>query len=470
MTDNDRLFSPDTQAIAHQLYKQVVDLPLICPHGHVDPRLFVEPAYDWGTPVDLLIIPDHYIFRLLYSQGIPLERLGIPRQDNQPVETDHRVIWQTFAEHFYLFRGTPTGYWLTRELREVFGITEKLTGDTAQEIYDAISDKLGQADYMPRNLYERFNIALLATTDKATDTLDHHRAIRDSTWAGRIIPTFRPDDVVQVERPGWRDRIDTLSDLTGVNIVNYTSYMQAIETRRTHFQQIGAVATDHDVFQPEIRRLDVTDAERDRLFQALLKGETIAEAEHVTAHILWEMARMSTEDGLVMQLHVGSYRDHNQPLYATFGRDKGADIPVRRDFTRQLQPLLNDFGNDPRLRLIVFTLDESTYSRELAPLAGHYPALRLGPPWWFHDSPNGMRRYFDRVMETAGIYNTAGFNDDTRAFPSIPARHDVWRRMSADWLAGLLVRGIIDDEDAADMIYALAYDLTKRAYRLDETP
>jgi glucuronate isomerase len=171
-----------------------------------------------------------------------------------------------------------------------------------------------------------------------------------------------------------------------------------------------------------------------------------------------------------MQLHVGSLRNHNERVYARFGLDTGADIPVRTDWTRGLRALLNDFGSDPRFGLITFTLDEGTYSRELAPLAGHYPAMLLGAPWWFYDSPLGMSRYLDRVVETAGIYNTAGFNDDTRAFASIPARHDVWRRVTCDWLAGMVVTGVIDEEDAREMAYEFAYGLAKSAYRLDAGP
>jgi glucuronate isomerase len=186
--------------------------------------------------------------------------------------------------------------------------------------------------------------------------------------------------------------------------------------------------------------------------------------------MLVEFARMSAEDGLVMQLHAGSLRNHNEAVYRRFGPDKGADIPVATDWTRGLRTLLNERGNDPRFRLIAFALDESAYSRELAPLAGHYPSLLLGAPWWFFDSPLGMRRYLDAVIETAGIYNFAGFNDDTRAFASIPARHDVWRRVSCDWLAGLVAAGVVDEEGAAEMAHELAYGLAKKAYGFDRRP
>lgn len=457
-------FHPDT--LADQLYQSAADLPLICPHGHVDPRLFADEQYSFGSPVDLLIIPDHYIFRMLYAQGIRLEDLGIPRRDGGPVERDHRKIWQIVADHWYLFRGTPTGTWLRDELRDVFGITDKLTSASAQAIYDAIADRLAQPDYAPRRLFERFQIEVLATTDAATDTLEHHRAIYGSGWNGRIIPTFRPDTVVNLDHPDWRAGIDALSAVSEIAVTTYRTYVQALENRRAFFRSMGATATDHAALTPYTARL--SDAEADAIFQRALQGRaTDDDAARFTGHMLIEMARMSVEDGLVMQLHVGSYRNHNRSLFDAFGPDKGADIPIQTEFTRNLRPLLDAFGSDRRLRLILFTLDETTYSRELAPLAGHYPAVLLGPPWWFHDSLNGMRRFFDQVMETAGLYNTAGFNDDTRAFPSIPARHRLWRRAGAEWLAGLVQQGRIDEDDAHAMMHDLAYGLARRAYRLD---
>jgi glucuronate isomerase len=453
--------------IAQQLYEQEKDTPLICPHGHVPPQLFADVPYQPGTPVDMFILPDHYVFRMLYSQGIRLESLGIPRRDNQSVEDDHRHIWQIFANHWYLFRGTPTGLWLREEWAGVFGITRKLTPRNAQDFYDELQENLQQDDFQPRRLYDRFNIETLCTTDSAADPLAHHQKIRDSDWSGAIRPTFRPDDVVHVERDGWRDNLTRLADLTDTTIHNYSSYITALQTRREQFQKMGAVATDHDVHQPHLTRL--SKAKAALIFQNVLDGSaSTEEQEAFKAHMLLEMAQMSVDDGLVMQLHIGSERNHNQPLYKAFGRDVGADIPHRRvNFTHGLKTLLNAHGNHHHFRLIVFTLDESTYSRELAPLAGHYPAMLVGPPWWFHDSPNGMQRYFERIIETAGLYNTAGFNDDTRAFFSIPARHTLWRRMSADWLAGLVTRHIIDEDDASEMMHDLAYGLAKRAYRLD---
>ncbi len=480
---DDRYFSsdPEQRTVARELYNHVKDLPLVCPHGHVDPRLFADPNYRFGSPVDLLIIPDHYIFRMLYSQGITLESLGIPRKSGSAaetlpkvgddpivyghVETDHRKIWQTVCDHWYLFRGTPTGVWLRDELRGVFGIEQKINGANAQSIYDAIAAKLETSEFQPRRLFERFNIEVLATTDAATDSLQYHEAIGASGWAGRVIPTFRPDAVVNLDTEGWLGNINKLTEMSGVQVKDYRSYIAALEQRRHFFKTMGAKATDHAAVTAYTERLDNSQASS--IFQRALKGSATAEdAQRFTGHMLIEMARMSTEDKLVMQLHIGSFRNHNPSIFQRFGRDMGADIPVTSEFTHNLKPLLDSHGNNPDLTIILFNLDETTYSRELAPLAGHYPALRLGPPWWFFDSLNGMRRYFEAVVETAGIYNTAGFNDDTRAYPSIPARHDLWRRASADWLAGLVVRGILDEEDAPETAVDMAYSLARKTYNL----
>jgi len=463
---DDRYFGPDPRQkeIAQHLYSQVASLPLICPHGHVDPRMFADPDYSFGTPTELLIIPDHYVFRLLYSQGIPLEKLGIPRRDAGDVETDHRRIWQTFAENFYLFRGTPTGLWLNHELASVFGVTEKLTAASAQRIYDHIAAQLARPEFRPRRLFARFNIEVLATTDAATDPLPHHQAIRASGWPGRIVPTFRPDGVINLDAPGWRQNIAALGSLVGKEVNSYRAFIQALEDRRAFFQSLGATATDHAAQTAYTEEL--TDAEAEAIFQRALRGTATAEdATRFTGHMIVESARMSIEDGLVMQFHVGSFRNHNPLIFQRFGLDKGADIPIQGEFTRSLRPLLAKYGNDPRLTLILFTLDEATYSRELAPLAGHYPAVKLGPPWWFHDSLNGMMRYRQQIVETAGLYNTVGFNDDTRAFPSIPARHDLSRRVDANWIAGLIVQGIVALDDGEEMMQDTAYRLAKRAYK-----
>jgi glucuronate isomerase len=462
-----RYFDPDPaqRRIAMKLYKSVAHLPIISPHGHVDPRLFADENTSFGTPADLLIIPDHYVFRMLYSQGIPLENLGIPRRDGGPTEKDHRKVWQIFADHFYLFRGTPTGVWLADELNNVFGIEEKLTGRNAQSIYEQIEAKLKRPEFRPRALFKRFNIKTMCTTDAATDPLTHHQAIQKSGWSGNIRPTFRPDAVVNLLTPGWSGHIKALGKASGIAVTSYQKFIRALEDRRAFFKSMGTVATDHA--SETAYAVELSPSEAEAIFKRAIKDKANAEdAKRFNAHMIMEFARMSIDDGLVMQLHVGSIRDHNDFLYHRFGANMGADIPSRSEFTQNLRPLLNKYGINTRLTLILFNLDESTYSRELAPLAGHYPSVILGPPWWFYDSINGMKRYFDRVMETAGLHNTAGFNDDTRAFPSIPARHDLWRRVSANWIAGLVVRGIVDIEDAKEMIMDMAYRLAKKAYKI----
>ncbi len=463
----DRYFDRANREVALRLYHQIVDLPLVCPHGHVDPLLFADPDYRFGSPAELFITPDHYVFRMLRSQGIALEALGIPRADGGPIESDPRKIWQLFADHYHLFRGTPTGGWLDYSFHFVFGVQEKLTSASAQAIYDHIAEQLQQPEFQPRALYERFNIEVLTTTDVATDPLLQHRAIHDSDWNGRVLPTFRPDALINLDTPDWRTNIQALGELSGYEILDYRRFIQALEERRSFFREMGATATDHAALTAFTESLGQREAEA--LFERALRGAASAEdAQCFTGHMLIEMARMSVEDGLVMQLHVGSLRNHDPELQARFGPDMGADIPVASEWTRNLRPLLSRFGNDPRYSLILFTLDESGFSREMAPLAGYYPAVKLGPPWWFFDSINGMARFFDLVMETAGLYNSVGFNDDTRALASIPARHDVWRRTAANWIAGLQVRGFIDMQDAEDMAQEMAVGLARRAYRFNQ--
>jgi glucuronate isomerase len=475
LLDPDRFFAPNPgqRRVARELYDAIAYLPIVCPHGHVDPRLLADESATLGTPVDLFIIPDHYVFRMLYSQSVPLEALGIPlvphasggRRGGSAVESDHRKIWQTFADHFYLFRGTPSGVWLAHELYQVFGLRQKLTGATAQATYDEVADKLAQPEYRPRALFERFKIEVLCTTDGASDSLAHHKLIKESGWKGVVRPTFRPDAVVNLLTAGWRSHLDELGTVACREITTFKALISALEERRAYFKSMGATATDSGVETPYSEAL--TSSEAEVIFARALAGKaTAVDARRFTGHMMIEMARMSVEDGMVMQMHAGCFRNHNPLVFEKFGADKGCDIPVATEWVYGLKPLLDRFGNDPRLTLVLFTLDEANYSRELATLAGHYPALRLGPPWWFSDSLNGMARYFDQVMETAGLYNTAGFNDDTRAFVSIPARHDVWRRASANWLAGLVVRGLVDMADAGEMATDMAYGLAKRTYRL----
>ncbi len=455
---------PIIRKIANELYLEVKELPIISPHGHVDPRLFAENL-PFPDPTELILIPDHYVFRMLYSQGLSLESLGIPRLDGAPVETDHRKIWQLFADNYYLFDATPTGAWMAHEFGEVFGIKDKLDSRNAMDIYDDLHEKLKSPDFLPRQLFEKFKIEALSTTDSAADTLGFHKQNISSDWGGKVVPCFRPDTVVNINTPAWKSAIQELSQVSNIEIDSYKNFIRAIENRREYFKLMGAVSTDQGVTSPYTHQLDESEVES--IFSLALEGKaTHEDAGLFTAHMLIEMARMSTEDGLVMQIHPGSYRNHNDYIFKRFGPDKGCDIPLSTEYTKNLHELLNKYGNDPRLSLIVFTLDETSYSRELAPLAGHYPAMKLGPAWWFHDSIEGMTRFREQVTETAGIYNTVGFNDDTRAFASIPARHDLSRRVDANFLARKVSRHIIDLDDARRMIRALAYDLVKKAYKL----
>ena len=459
MLPEDRYFDPqpDQKALAQQLYAIVRDMPILSPHGHVDPMLFSQPDVHFANPSALLFQKDHYILRMLHSQGVPYEVLLSQDQPDR--------AWEVFARHFYLFRGTPSGLWLTHELDMVFGITEPLNEHSAERIYTRIDANLASAEMTPRRLFKKFNLEVLATTDAASDPLTSHQVLQDSGWDGRVIPTFRPDDVIGITSRGWIERVTALHHLAGLTVSDFRSYLSAIERRRETFKQLGATATDIGVLSPKVHRLAPSEA--NRIYQAGLKGEVgEQDAENFIAHMLFELARMSSEDGLVMQIHPGVLRNHDPQVFARFGGDMGFDFPVRTEFTRNLQPLLADFGHHPNFRLILFTVDESTYSRELAPLAGVYPAVRLGSPWWFLDSWHGIRRYFEAVLETAGLHNTAGFVDDTRAFLSIPARHDLWRRACANWVAGLLIRKMIGEADGQEMMKDLAHRLAKAAYHL----
>ena len=462
----DRLFpsSPAERAIARELYQSVRDLPIISPHGHTDPAWFAlnEPFAD---PSSLLIVPDHYVLRMLYSQGVPLEALGVKRVDGASHETDMRKVWRLFAESYFLFAGTPSRMWLDWVFHEVFGLREILCAETADTYFDAIDAALRTDAFRPRALFERFDIETIATTEDPLDPLQHHAKLRDEGWGRKVITTFRPDNVLNPETPGFSGNLDRLGDLTGCDTATYSGYLDALRNRRDFFRSHGATASDHG--HPTAATFDLSEREAADLFARVRGGNASPEdAELFRGHMLMEMAQMSQDDGLVMQIHPGACRNHNAPLWAAFGADKGGDIPMRTDYVSALQPLLNKFGNNPDFTLIVFTLDETSYARELAPLAGHYPAMRLGPAWWFHDSPEGMRRFREQTTETAGFYNTVGFNDDTRAFLSIPARHDVARRMDCGFLARLVAEHRIRPDEAFRIAEDLTCNLVRKAYRL----
>ena len=457
----DRLLpvDPDTRAIARQLYGTIKDLPIISPHGHTDPEWFATNA-NFGNAAELLLHPDHYVFRMLYSQGVPLAALGIGNPAADPRES-----WRLFAERYHLFRGTPSRMWLDWVFAEVFGMGVQLGAATSDLYFDTITEMLATQGFRPRALFERYNIEVIATTESPLDSLEHHATIRASGWQGRVITAYRPDPVIDPEFEGFQANLDALSALTGEDCRSWQGYLAAHRRRRAFFAEMGATSTDHG--HPTAQTANLTAAESEALFAKVSSGRfTPAEAELFRAQMVTEMAAMSLDDGLVMQLHPGSFRNHNAGLFAALGRDKGADIPTRTDYVHALKPLLDRFGNEGGLSLILFTLDESAYARELAPLAGHYPCLKLGPAWWFHDSPEGMRRFREMTTETAGFYNTVGFNDDTRAFLSIPARHDVARRVDCAFLARLVAEHRIEDWEAAELAQDLTYNLAKAAYRL----
>jgi glucuronate isomerase len=466
MLNDDRLFpaDPATRDVARRLFQSIRSLPLISPHGHTEPRWYAEDA-PFPDPAQLLVVPDHYVTRMLVSQGVRLEQLGVPRRDGGKVETDGRTIWRLFAQHYYLFRGTPSRMWLDTTFEDLFGLTEPLTPESADRYYDTIATALQSEAFRPRALFGRFNLEVIASTDSAIDELKWHKQIRESGWTGRVVPTYRPDTVVDPDKATFQADLDTLGQMTGCDTGRWGGYLDAHWERRAYFKQLGATASDHG--HPSAATADLSEAEAATLFDKVRAGKSDAdERELFRAQMLTEMARMSVEDGLVLQIHPGAWRNHSPAMFAAFGPDKGFDIPRRTDYVAALKPLLDRYGMEPKLRIILFTLDESTYARELAPLAGVYPALRLGPPWWFFDSPEGMMRFRELATETAGFYNTVGFNDDTRAFPSIPARHDVARRIDAAYLARLVTEHRLGEEEAFEVARDLAYRLPKEAYRL----
>jgi glucuronate isomerase len=466
LIDQDLLFPAEerTRAIARSLYAGVRALPIVSPHGHTDPRWYAlnEPFPD---PAQLLIVPDHYIFRMLFSQGARLEDLGVPALDGAAVETDGRKIWRLFAGHYHLFRGTPTRLWFDYVLSDLFGIDEPLTAATADRHYDTIAALLAGDGYRPRTLFERFKIEVIATTEGALDDLKWHAMIRDSGWAGRVVTAYRPDAVVDPDFEGFAANLDRLGELTGCDTGAWSGYLDAHRQRRAFFKTFGATSSDHG--HPTADTANLSAAAAGELFNRIRGGQPDEREKRLfRAQMLTEMAKMSRDDGLVLQIHPGSWRNHSPSTFARFGRDKGFDIPTRTDYVAGLKPLLDCVGTERDLTVIVFTLDESSYARELAPLAGVYPALKLGPAWWFHDSPEGMRRFREMTTETAGFYNTVGFNDDTRAFPSIPARHDVARRVDCAFLARLVSEHRLREDEAHELAQELAYTLAKKAYRL----
>ncbi len=458
----DRLFpsEPNARKIARSLYAGVRTLPIISPHGHTQASWFAENQ-PFPDPATLFVQPDHYVFRMLYSQGVSLDDLEI----GAPVVKNPRKVWRIFASNYHLFRGTPSRLWLDFAFQELFGIEERLSAKNADACFDVIDAKLKTPEFLPRALFERSNLEVLSTTESPLDALKDHQALRDSGWKARIVPAFRPDPVVDAEFKGFAEGIAELGRQTGEDTLIWKGYLNALRKARLRFKALGCTSTDHGHLTAETA--DLAEDEAAKLYGNILSGKAnSAEIVLFQAQMLTENARMSLEDGLVMQIHPGATRNHNQFVYERYGRDKGCDIPRPTNYVDALRPLLNRFGNEKNLTIILFTLDETAYSRELAPLAGHYPALRLGPAWWFHDSPEGMMRYREQVTETAGFYNTVGFNDDTRAFLSIPARHDVARRIDCAFLARLVAEHRLEEDEAHELAHELTYGLVKKAYKL----
>lgn len=459
---DDRLFpsDPSARTVAKALYAQVKNLPIVSPHGHTQAAWFAQNT-PFPDPATLFVQPDHYVFRMLYSQGISLDSLGIGKKKIE----NPREVWRIFAKNYYLFRGTPSRLWLDYAFEVQFGLHERLSEKTADLYYDTIDEKLRTPEFLPRALFERFNIEVLSTTDSPLDSLEAVKAVRESGWKGRIVPAFRPDPVVDADFIGFHDNLVKLGEKYNEDTSTWKGYLNALRKARQFFKSMGCTSTDHG--HPTALTADLPESDAAALYSTIYAGiSTKADQELFRAQMLTEMAGMSVEDGLTMQIHPGAVRNHNPFIYERYGRDMGCDIPSSTEYVQSLRPLLSKYGNNPDLTIILFTLDETSYSRELAPLAGHYPALRLGPSWWFHDSPQGMMRFREQATETAGFYNTVGFNDDTRAFLSIPSRHDVARRIDCAFLGRLVAEHRLEEDEALEVAHALTYDLVKKAYHL----
>lgn len=461
----DRLLpvEPTLRRIARDIYETVRDLPIVSPHGHTDPAWFAEDQ-PFTDAAALLVTPDHYLLRMMGSVGISYDDLGVARQDGGTV-ADPRDVWRVFAQNYHLYAGTPSSLWVDQAMSEVLGCEERLNADNADALFDHINTQLARAEFLPRALLDRFGVETIATTEGALDPLLHHHKIEADGWIGRVRTTYRPDAVTDPDAPDFAAGLMELGRMTGTDTSSWAGMIEAHRRRRADFRRMGATATDHGVPSPFTADLEL--GEKQRLLNVALAGRlSPAEAELFRAQMLTEMAALSVEDGMVMQIHAGSRRNTDRETFAARGPNMGADIPTRADWVGGLDALLNRYGHEPNLRVIVFTLDETSYARELAPMAGYWPCLMIGPPWWFHDSPEGIRRYFAQVVETAGFANLAGFNDDTRALLSIPARHDVWRREVCRFLSRLAGEHVVSKAQAETIAADLSYHSAKRAYRL----
>ena len=453
---------PGVLSIARSLLDLVENLPIISPHGHVDAAL-LEKNNPFPDPATLLISPDHYVTRLIHASGVPLDQLRV----GGTTAVEPRVVWRNFCKAWPLFDGTASGYWLRSEFVNVFGQDDsKITEENSDAIYDAIQAKLDGPSFRPRQLFKDFKIEVLATTDDPLDDLSSHAALAaDSSFTGRVLPTFRPDAYIKFYAPDWAERVEKLITIAGDGQQGYAGYIRALENRRRYFIEHGAVSADHGSRTALTLKLDGSEGQA--LFEKALRGEaTAADADIFEAHMIYHMAAMSVKDGLVMTLHPGVYRNHHPSTFERFGADTGHDIPFATTYTEALRPLLADFGTAPGFHFIPFTIDETVFSRELAPLAGFYPAMYLGAPWWFLDAPDAMLRFRAAVTETAGFSRSSGFIDDTRAFCSIPARHDASRRVEASFLARLVAEHRISEERAREIIVDIVDAAPRRAFKL----
>ncbi|WP_426624776.1 glucuronate isomerase [Leifsonia sp. McL0607] len=462
----DRLFpaDPAERDLARRLHAAVAGAPIYSPHGHV-PAAILADDQPFPDPAALLITPDHYVTRMLHAVGVPLDALGLAR-DGVPSPASGRAIWRTLCEHWDAFRGTPVRFWFESEFSEVFGLTEQPSAANADALYDQLEATLASAEFRPRALFDRFRIAVLATTDDPADDLEAHaRLAADPTFTGRVIPTFRADRYMHPDESGWAGRLQTLAERADVDTSSYAGLLEALRVRRAAFAAAGGTATDTGVLDAGSDPLD--EAEASRIHRAALDGSlTAAEAVAYRRNMLYRLAEMAAADGLVMQLHPGVHRNHHRPTFEAYGPDTGHDLPAVGAFTEPLTPILRDFGTDPTFRLVLFTVDETTFAREIAPLAGFYPSVYAGAPWWFLDTPAAILRYRRAITDSAGFAKTSGFIDDTRAFCSIPARHDMSRRVDASFLASLVVTHQLAEEDAFAIAHQLVDDIPRGTFRL----
>ncbi len=461
----DRLLpaDPGVRALAQRLHASVAGLPIISPHGHVPARWLSENV-PFTDPTSLLITPDHYVTRLLHANGAELSRFGVGQ--GPLTEDQSRAAFRAVCERWSIFRGTPVRYWFETQLADIFGVSLRPSAATADRIYDAVAERLATEAFLPRSLYARFGIEVLATTDDPCDDLAAHEQLRaDPTWSGRVVPTFRPDRYLEAGRPDWNADVDRLGEVSGVDTGDYAGFIGALEARRGFFVEHGAVSTDHS--HSDARTDPLEPHEVVRIYAAARHKEASAdEATALRRHLVGEMARMSCEDGLVMTLHPGVRRNHHVPTYERYGTDVGTDIPVAVELTDALQPLLSRYGTHPGFQLVLFTLDETLFSREIGPLAGFYPSVYAGAPWWFLDAPEAIRRYRSAITGSAGFAKTSGFIDDTRAFCSIPARHDLSRRIDAGFVAGLVAEHQLDEAEAHEVLHDLVVTNPRKAFKL----